>query len=82
MRDALKVSTGLTEWLLSLPLDVYLVAVMKGVQPAVRWGLEGVSASHNLQEKTVIAAQMDVITILSAFLTLCTRQPPNRLQAL
>lgn len=55
---------------------------MTGLQPAVKWGLEGVSANHNLLEKTVIAALTDTITILSAFGILYTRQPPNLLQGL
>lgn len=43
---------------------------MKGLQPAVKWGLEGVSASPNLLEKTVIAVLTDTITTLSAFVSL------------
>lgn len=39
---------------------------MKGAQLDVKWGLEDVSASHNLLEKTVIAVLMDTITTLSA----------------
>lgn len=39
---------------------------MNGAQLDVKWGLEGVSASHNLLEKTVIAVPMDTITTLSA----------------
>ncbi len=43
---------------------------MKGLQPAVKWGQEGVSASSSLLEKTVIAVPMDTITTLSAFVSL------------
>lgn len=39
---------------------------MTGPQPAVKWGLEGVSASHSLLEKTAVAVRMDTITTLSA----------------
>lgn len=44
--------------------------VMKGLQLAVKWALEGVSATHNLPEKTVIAVLTDTITTLSAFVSL------------
>lgn len=43
--------------------------VMKGLQPAVKWGQEGASASHNLLEKTVIAVLTDIITTHSAFVS-------------
>lgn len=82
MSDALKVSTDLLEYLLSLPLDAYPAGVMKGGQLDVKWGLEGASASHNLLEKTVIAALTGTITTLSAFNIPCTRLPPNPLQDL
>ena len=39
---------------------------MKGLRPDVKWGLEGVPASHNLLERTAIAALTDTITTLSA----------------
>lgn len=43
---------------------------MKGPQLDVKWDLEGVYASHNLLEKTVIAVPMDTITTLSASVSL------------
>lgn len=43
---------------------------MKGQQLAVKWGLEGVSASHSLLEKTAIAVLTDTITTPSAFVSL------------
>lgn len=82
MSDALRVSTDLMEYLPSLPLDAYPAGVMKGRQPAVRWDLEGVSASHNLLEKTVIAVLTDTIITLSAFDIPYTSRPPNPLQDL
>lgn len=39
---------------------------MRGLPPHVRWGPEGVSANRSLPEQTVIAAQTDTITTLSA----------------
>lgn len=42
---------------------------MKGLQPDVKWGLEGVSASHSLLENTVIAVLTDTITTLSVFVS-------------
>lgn len=77
MSDALKVSIDLTENLPNLPLDAGLAGVMKGLQPAVKWGQEDASASPNLLEKTVIAVLTDTITTLSAFDIPC---PPNPLQ--
>lgn len=35
----------------------------------MKWGLEGVSASHNLLEKTVIDVLTDTITTLSALVS-------------
>lgn len=70
------------EYLLSLPLDAYPADVMKGLQLAVKWALEGVSATHNLPEKTVIAVLTDTITTLSAFDIPYTTRPPNPLQDL
>lgn len=67
MRNALKASTDHSECLLNLPQDVHLAAVMEGLQPAVKWVLEGVSASHNLLEKAAIAVLTATITTLSAF---------------
>lgn len=78
----MKVSIDLLEYLQSLPLDAYPAGVMKGVQLDAKWDLEGVSASHNLLEKTVIAVLTDTITTLSAFAIPCTRRPPNPLQDL
>lgn len=43
--------------------------VMKELHMAVKWGLEDVSASHNLQERTVISVLKDTITTLSAFVS-------------
>lgn len=80
MRDALKASTGLTVYLLSLPPDAYPAAVTKELQLDVKWGLDGVSASHSLLEKTAIAVLMDTITTLTAFDIQCTQRPPNLLQ--
>lgn len=82
MSNALKVSTDLMEYLRSPLLDAYPAGVMKGRQPAVRWGLEDVSASHNLLEKTVIAVLTDTIITLSAFDIPYTSRPPNPLQDL
>lgn len=47
-----------------------LAGVMSGPQLDVKWDLEGVSASHSLLEKTVIAVPMDTITSLSASVSL------------
>lgn len=78
MRGALKASTDLMEYLLSLPLDAYPAAVMKGVQPAVKWGLDDVSVSHSMLEKTAIAVLTDTTdTTPSAFNIPCTQRPPN-----
>lgn len=82
MSDALRASTDLSEYLQSLPLDAYPAGVMKGLQLDVKWGLEGVSASHSLLGKTAIAVLMDTITTLSASDIPCTRRPPNLLQDL
>lgn len=43
--------------------------VMKEPHLAVKWGLENVSASHNLLDNTVIAVLKDTITILSVFVS-------------
>ncbi|KAK7945606.1 hypothetical protein WMY93_001334 [Mugilogobius chulae] len=43
------------------PLAVYLADVMSGPQPVVKWGLEGVFASHSLQEKAAIAVLMECV---------------------
>lgn len=79
MSNAWKVSTDLLEYLPSLPLDAYPAGVMRGLQPAVKWGQEGVSASHNWLERTVIAVLTDTITTLNVFHILYTRRPPNPL---
>ncbi|KAF3858226.1 hypothetical protein F7725_011427, partial [Dissostichus mawsoni] len=55
------------------------IRVMRGLQPAVKWGQEGVSASHNWLERTVIAVLTDTITTLNVFHILYTRRPPNPL---
>ena len=44
--------------------------VMRGLQPAVKWGQEGVSASHNWLERTVIAVLTDTITTLNVFVSI------------
>lgn len=47
-----------------------LAAVTKELQLDVKWGLDGVSASHSLLEKTAIAVLMDTITTQTAFVSL------------
>lgn len=66
----------------SLPLAAYPVGVTSRQLPDVKWDLEGASAGHSLQEKTVIAALMDTITTHNASNTQFIRQPPNPLLAL
>lgn len=57
---------------------------MTGLRPDVKWGLEGVPASHNLPERTAIAVLTDTITTLSAsvssvflLITYCIPSLPN-----
>lgn len=49
--------------------------VMRALRLAVKWGLEDVSASHNLLDITVIAVLKDTITILSVFVSLILFKP-------
>lgn len=66
MSCALKASTDLTVFPLSLHLDAYPAGAMRGLQPDVRWGPAGASANRSSLEQTVIAVQTDTITTLSA----------------
>lgn len=74
---ALMVSSDHMEYHQNPLQDAYPVGVTSGLQPDVKWGLEGASVNHNLLEKTVMAVLMDTITTPSASNIQCTRAPLN-----